>query len=98
MRIEGPKWVLDGTSLNRMPLRRDDYPNRPGWRGRSNFDDTHLREILRHALASSHQLALHVVGDAETDRLLTTMEQLGPPLFGGRSVSGLSTATAFAPA
>ena len=79
VRIEGPKWVLDGTPLEQNALRRDDYPDRPGWRGRSNLDDTHLREILRHALASPHQLALHVVGDAETDRLLKMMRELAPP-------------------
>jgi predicted amidohydrolase YtcJ len=38
-----------------------------------------LREILRRALASPRQLALHVVGDAETDRLLALMQELAPP-------------------
>ena len=50
----------------------------PGWRGRSNLTDEQLREILKLALTRSTQLALHVVGDAETDRLLKMMEQLAP--------------------
>lgn len=79
VRIEGPKWVLDGTPLERNAWRRDDYPDRPGWRGRSNFDDAHQRAILRRALASPRQLALHVVGDAQTDRLLALMRELAPP-------------------
>jgi predicted amidohydrolase YtcJ len=79
VKIEGPKWVLDGTPIEQLALRREDYPGRPGWRGRSNFDDTRLREILRRALASPRQLALHVVGDAQTDRLLTLMRELAPP-------------------
>ncbi len=79
VRIEGPKWVLDGTPLEQNALRRDDYVGRPGWRGRSNLDDAQLREILRRALASPHQLALHVVGDAQTDRLLALMSELAPP-------------------
>lgn len=79
VRIEGPKWMLDGTPLEQNALRRDDYPGRPGWRGRSNLDDTQLREILRRALASPRQLALHVVGDAQTDRLLELMRELAPP-------------------
>ena len=79
VRIEGPKWMLDGTPLEQNALRRDDYPDRPGWRGRSNLDDTRLREILSRALASPRQLALHVVGDAQTDRLLATMRELASP-------------------
>jgi predicted amidohydrolase YtcJ len=78
VRIEGPKWVLDGTPIEQNSLQRIDYIDRPGWRGRSNFTDEQLREILQLALARQSQLALHVVGDAETDRVLTMMEQLAP--------------------
>jgi predicted amidohydrolase YtcJ len=46
VRIEGPKWMLDGTPLEQNAFRRDDYPGRPGWRGRSNFSDGTLRQIL----------------------------------------------------
>ena len=51
---------------------------KPGWRGRSNLTDAQLREILKLALERPTQPALHVVGDAETDRLLKMMEQLAP--------------------
>jgi predicted amidohydrolase YtcJ len=79
VRIEGPKWMLDGTPIEQNALVRDDYPGRAGWRGRSNLDDASLREVLRRALASPRQLALHVVGDAQTDRLLALMRELAPP-------------------
>ena len=79
VRIEGPKWMLDGTPLEQNAFRRDDYPGRPGWRGRPNLDETRLREVLRRALASPRQLALHVVGDAQTDRLLALMREVAPP-------------------
>jgi predicted amidohydrolase YtcJ len=78
VRIDGPKWMLDGTPLEQNALRRDDYPGRPGWRGRSNFSDSQLREILQRALDRPEQLMLHVVGDAETDRLLRVMRELAP--------------------
>lgn len=78
VRIEGPKWVLDGTPIERTAFQRSDYAGRPGWRGRSNYDDERLREILRQALHRPEQLALHVVGDAETDRLVAQMEALAP--------------------
>ena len=75
VRIEGPKWMLDGTPLEQNSLQRAAYDGRPGW---SNFSDEQLRDILQLALARPTQLALHVVGDAETDRLLNLMEQLAP--------------------
>ncbi|WP_280154217.1 amidohydrolase family protein [Piscinibacter sp. XHJ-5] len=78
VRVDGPKWMLDGTPLEQNALRRDDYPGRPGWRGRSNFSDAELREILQRALERPEQPMLHVVGDAETDRLLRAMRDLAP--------------------
>ena len=63
---------------NRIRCSARTYDGRPGWRGRSNFTDEQLREILQLALARPTQLALHVVGDAETDRVLKMMEQLAP--------------------
>jgi predicted amidohydrolase YtcJ len=76
--IEGPKWMLDGTPIEQNSVQRADYVGRPGWRGRSNFTDAQLREILQLALAKPTQLALHVVGDSETDRVLKMMAELAP--------------------
>jgi len=78
VRVEGPKWIVDGTPIEQNSLQRAAYVDRPGWHGRSNFTDEQLREILQLALARPTQLALHVVGDAETDRVLKMMEQLAP--------------------
>jgi hypothetical protein len=78
VRVEGPKWIVDGTPIEQNSLQRAAYVDRPGWYGRSNFTDEQLREILQLALARPTQLALHVVGDAETDRVLKMMEQLAP--------------------
>ena len=78
VRVEGPKWVLDGTPLELNALRREPYPNRAGWRGRSNHSDEQLRQILSKALHSPRQLALHVVGDAEADRVVAAMLALAP--------------------
>jgi predicted amidohydrolase YtcJ len=78
VQVEGPKWVLDGTPLEQMAFQRAAYKGRPGWAGRSNFSDADLREILSLALRSPRQAALHVVGDAETDRVLRLMRELAP--------------------
>jgi len=66
-------------SIEQNALKREPYAGRPEWRGRSNHSDEQLREILQIALRRSEQLALHVVGDAETDRLIATMEALAAP-------------------
>jgi predicted amidohydrolase YtcJ len=78
VRIDGPKWMLDGTPLEQNALLRQPYPGRPQWRGRLNLSDAQLRELLQTALRRPEQLALHVVGDGETDRLLNAMEALAP--------------------
>src|SRR5258708_27195726 len=65
VRVEGPKWMMDGTPIEQNSLQRVDYVDRPGWRGRSNFTNEQLREILQLALTRSTQLALHVVGRSE---------------------------------
>lgn len=80
VRIDGPKWMLDGTPIEQNALQRNPYAGRPNWRGRSNFTDEQLREILQTALRRPEQLILHVVGDAETDRLFKMMESLAPPV------------------
>lgn len=79
VRIDGPKWMLDGTPVEQNALKREAYAGRPDWRGRSNHSDEQLREILQTALRRPEQLALHVVGDAETDRLIAAMESLAAP-------------------
>lgn len=78
VRIEGPKWLLDGTPLEQNALQRKPYPGRGTWRGRSNHTDAQLREILKTALGRPEQLILHVVGTAETDRLFAMMDSLAP--------------------
>jgi predicted amidohydrolase YtcJ len=77
-RIAGIKWVLDSTPVERDAFQRTDYADRPGQRGRSNYSDAQLREILESGLRGPQQLALHVVGDAEVQRLFAAMEKIAP--------------------
>jgi predicted amidohydrolase YtcJ len=78
-RLGGSKWVLDASPLERGALQLDDYADRPAWRGRSNYTAAQLKDILAGALASSHQVALHTVGDGEAEMLLRLMAELAPP-------------------
>jgi predicted amidohydrolase YtcJ len=78
-RLGGSKWVLDASPLERGAFQLEDYADRPGWRGRSNYNAAQLKDILAGALASSHQVALHTVGDGEAEMLLRLMAELAPP-------------------
>lgn len=77
-RLGGSKWVLDASPLERGAFQLEDYADRPGWRGRSNYSAAQLKEILARALASSHQVALHTVGDGEAEMVLHLMAELAP--------------------
>lgn len=78
-RLGGSKWILDGSPLERGAFLLEDYSDRSGWRGRSNYSEDQLREILSGALKSPYQVALHTVGDAEAEMLLRVMGELAPP-------------------
>lgn len=78
VRIEGPKWMIDGTPLEQNSFQREPHPSRPDWFGRSNFTQAQITTILQLALGRPAQLAIHVVGDAETDRFFKAMEALAP--------------------
>jgi predicted amidohydrolase YtcJ len=62
-----------------LALQRLPYPGRPGWRGRANLNDAELRQVLQTTWQRPGQLAVHVVGDAATDRLFQAMKALAPP-------------------
>lgn len=78
MRIGGIKWILDSMPVERDALLEAPYSDRPRQRGRSNYNDTQLRQILEMGLRRPEQLALHVVGDAEVRRVFSAMEKLAP--------------------
>ena len=77
-RSGGSKWILDGSPLDRGAYLLEDYTDQPGWRGRPDFTEMQLSEILGGALASSHQVALHTVGDGTAEMVLRVMEKLAP--------------------
>lgn len=78
LRIDGVKYVLDGTPIDQFAYRSTDYQGRPGWRGRLNFTPAFIRDRLQAALTGDQPLLLHVVGDAAAVHVLDTMESLAP--------------------
>ncbi len=78
LEVNGMKWILDGTPLERGALMRAAYTDQPGTFGRLNFPVDTLRRILREAAGSREQLLLHIVGDSTPILALQAMKAAGP--------------------
>lgn len=79
VKIDGVKYVLDGTPLERWAALSRPYNDRPKARGRLNFTSDELRKIVEVAAATSEPLLVHAVGDATIELLLSAMERTGTP-------------------
>jgi predicted amidohydrolase YtcJ len=77
-RVDGMKWILDGTGVERLSLLRAPYGDRPAWSGQVNFPVDTLRAILSESLVAGEQPILHAVGDSTIALVLATMESLAP--------------------
>ena len=76
--VSGTKYVLDGTPIERLALMRRPYADRPGWRGRANFDADTVRAMLADALRAGDQPLLHVSGDSLLRVVFDAMQALAP--------------------
>jgi len=79
VRVEGVKWLLDGTPIERSASLRQPYSDDPGWSGTMNFPDAELRAILSEARARDTPLMVHAVGDRTIDAFLNAIDQDGGP-------------------
>src|SRR4030095_5446286 len=74
----GKRGAVDGPPLEQLAYQTQPYPGGPGWYGRMNFAPMFITDPLKDALSSREPLALHVVGDAASEFVLTQMESLAP--------------------
>ncbi|HUE82342.1 MAG TPA: amidohydrolase [Pyrinomonadaceae bacterium] len=72
--VNGTKWILDGTPLERGAALRRAYRDRPGWSGRLNFSAEEIASMIREALARKDQLLVHCAGDKPVEVLFNAME------------------------
>jgi len=72
--VSGIKWIVDGTPIERGAALREDYADRPGWRGRLNFPGSDIAAMLGESLQVKQQLLLHCVGDKTADAIFSAME------------------------
>lgn len=71
--VSGTKWILDGTPVERLAYLREPYADRPGWRGRLNFEPKDVDAVAARALAAREPLLFHAVGDAAIDVALNAL-------------------------
>ncbi|GAA0858729.1 amidohydrolase [Aliiglaciecola litoralis] len=74
--VQGEKWILDGTPIERGAALSAGYADRPGWSGRLNFSEQKVKAILTQAMSKQSQLLLHAAGDKTLDQILTLMESI----------------------
>lgn len=79
VRVDGLKWLLDGTPIERSVALRKPYADEPGWSGVVIFPLAELSRILHEARNQGTQLMFHIAGDRATEALLQAMEQAGGP-------------------
>ena len=72
----GIKYVIDGTTIEQNALMTKPYQGRSDWYGRLNFPVDTVKQILKEALTSDRQLAMHIVGDSATNVVLGLMKEL----------------------
>jgi predicted amidohydrolase YtcJ len=77
VRVDGVKWLLDGTPIERSAALRQPYADDPAWSGAINFSDSELRAIVEEARDSDTPLMVHAVGDRTTDSFLNALVQTG---------------------
>ena len=87
VRVDGVKWLLDGTPIERSAAMSKPYPDDPAWSGVINFPDSEIRAILEESRKAGTQLMVHAIGDRTTKTFLNLIEQTGGAgVWGARRV------------
>lgn len=77
VRASGIKWILDGTPFERGAALREPYNDRPDWRGRLNFPESEIPEMVRESLRFKQQILFHCGGDRSAELVLDALESVG---------------------
>jgi predicted amidohydrolase YtcJ len=77
VKVSGIKWILDGTPFERGAALRNQYLDRPDWKGKLLFDEREVASMVREALSSEQQFLVHCAGDRCAEVVLDAMEKTG---------------------
>jgi predicted amidohydrolase YtcJ len=75
--VSGIKWILDGTPFERGAALREPYNDRPEWRGRLNFPESEISEMVKESLRFNQQILLHCSGDRTVEAVFDALEKIG---------------------
>ena len=75
--VNGTKWILDGTPIERSAATRKPYADRPSTSGELDFSEKEMEEMLRESLQREDQLMVHAVGDRTVETFLNAMDATG---------------------
>ncbi|MNK82928.1 N-substituted formamide deformylase precursor [compost metagenome] len=78
IRVDGTKWILDGTPVERASAIGRAYGDDPTTQGRENFAASDVREMLRESIAAREPLLLHAIGAQTLETVLACAESFGP--------------------
>lgn len=84
LRMVGVKLYSDGALGSRGAWLKQDYRDEPGKRGLSFLKDTELKNLMSRAAMDGFQVAVHAIGDAANDQLLTAIDELSETYKGDR--------------
>jgi predicted amidohydrolase YtcJ len=87
VRVDGVKWLLDGTPIEHSAAMSKPYADDPAWSGAINYSDSEIRAILEESRKTGTQLVVHAIGDRTTKAFLSLMEHSGGAgVWGARRV------------
>lgn len=79
VKVEGIKWIVDGTPFEHGAAMRVAYSDLPAERGRTNFSSAEVEMMLRESLKLDEPILLHAVGDRTIEIIFDAMEKVGRP-------------------
>ncbi|MBR0896731.1 amidohydrolase [Bradyrhizobium tropiciagri] len=83
-RIDGIKWILDGTTVERAAALGRPYADDPTTMGRENFSADEVGEMLRESVALDVPLLLHAIGTQALETAISCLETFVPVQDWGR--------------
>ncbi|WP_390902646.1 amidohydrolase [Sphingomonas oryzagri] len=84
LRMVGVKLFADGALGSRGAWLKQPYSDKPDTRGIPFMDDTRLKNLMSRAAMDNLQVAVHAIGDAANDQVLSAIEELSDTYKGDR--------------
>ncbi len=79
VRVDGVKWLLDGTPVERSSAQLVPYADDSGWSGAMDFPPSEVRALLEEVRRGTTQPMFHIVGDRTMEAFLDALDATGGP-------------------